>query len=35
MIIIHGVNGLQILPRALEASLTSALRSFPVVVVTG
>lgn len=35
MIIIHGVNGLQILPRALEASLTAALRSFPVVVVTG
>lgn len=35
MIIIHGVNGLHILPRALEASLTSALRSFPVVVVTG
>jgi predicted AAA+ superfamily ATPase len=35
MIIIHGVNGLHILPRALEASLQSALRSFPVVVVTG
>lgn len=35
MIIIHGVNGLQILPRALKASLTSALRAFPVVVVTG
>ncbi len=35
MIIIHGVNRLQILPRALEASLTAALRSFPVVVVTG
>jgi predicted AAA+ superfamily ATPase len=35
MIIIHGVNRLQILPRALEASLTSALRTFPVVVVTG
>lgn len=35
MIIIHGVNGLQILPRALEASLTAALRSFPVVVLTG
>jgi len=35
MIIIHGVNELHILPRALEASLTSALRSFPVVVVTG
>ncbi|MFL6199293.1 MAG: ATP-binding protein [Thermoanaerobaculia bacterium] len=29
------MNGLHILPRALEASLTSALRSFPVVVVTG
>jgi hypothetical protein len=35
MIIIHGVNRLQILPRALEASLVAALRSFPVVVVTG
>jgi predicted AAA+ superfamily ATPase len=35
MIIIHGVNGLQILLRALEATLTTALRSFPVVVVTG
>jgi predicted AAA+ superfamily ATPase len=35
MIIIHGVNRLQILPRALEPSLISALRSFPVVVVTG
>lgn len=35
MIIIHGVNRMQILPRALEASLTAALRSFPVVVVTG
>ncbi|HEX5718004.1 MAG TPA: ATP-binding protein [Thermoanaerobaculia bacterium] len=29
------MNRLQILPRALEASLTAALRSFPVVVVTG
>lgn len=35
MIIIRGVNGLHILPRTLEASLTAALRAFPVVVVTG
>ncbi|HWM93718.1 MAG TPA: ATP-binding protein [Thermoanaerobaculia bacterium] len=35
MIIIHAVNGLQILPRALGSALDLALRSFPVVVVTG
>jgi predicted AAA+ superfamily ATPase len=35
MIIIHAVNGLHILPRALQGSLDQALRSFPVVVVTG
>lgn len=35
MIIIHAVNELQILPRALRASLEPALRSFPVVVVMG
>lgn len=35
MIIIRVVNGLQILPRALLTALEPALRSFPVVVVTG
>lgn len=35
MIIIHAVNGLPILPRALAQVLEPALRSFPVVVVTG
>jgi uncharacterized protein len=35
MIIIHGMNNLQILPRLLQAPLEAALRSFPVVVVTG
>lgn len=35
MIIIHAVNGLQVLPRALGGSIDFALRSFPVVVVTG
>jgi len=35
MIIIHGMNGLQVLPRLLESPLELALRSFPVVVVTG
>jgi predicted AAA+ superfamily ATPase len=35
MIIIHGMNGLQVLPRLLQSPLDLALRSFPVVVVTG
>jgi predicted AAA+ superfamily ATPase len=35
MIIIHGMNDLQLLPRALQATLELAMRSFPVVVVTG
>jgi len=35
MIIIHGVNDPQLLPRALQPTLDLALRSFPVVVVTG
>lgn len=35
MIIIHGVDDLQLLPRALQPTLDLALRSFPVVVVTG
>lgn len=35
MIIIHGMNGLPILPRAVAGALATALRSFPVVVVTG
>jgi predicted AAA+ superfamily ATPase len=35
MIIIHGMNNPQELPRLLEASLTRALRSFPIVVLTG
>jgi predicted AAA+ superfamily ATPase len=35
MIIIHDMNGLQVLPRLLESPLELALRSFPVVVVTG
>lgn len=35
MIIIHAVNGYPLLPRALAPTLTLALRSFPVVVVTG
>ena len=35
MIIIHGVNGLHVLPRALAPVLERAMRSFPVVVVTG
>jgi hypothetical protein len=35
MIIIHAVNGFQVLPRALGGSIDFALRSFPIVVVTG
>jgi predicted AAA+ superfamily ATPase len=35
MIIIHGMNGLHVLPRLLQHPLNLALRSFPVVVVTG
>ena len=35
MIIIHGMNDPQLLPRALQATLDLALRTFPVVVVTG
>lgn len=35
MIIIHGMDGLPILPRAVAGALATALRSFPVVVVTG
>jgi len=35
MIIIRGMNALQELPRLLRRPLVSALRSFPVVVVTG
>jgi predicted AAA+ superfamily ATPase len=35
MIIIHGMNGLRVLPRLLQSSLDLALRTFPVVVVTG
>lgn len=35
MIIIHGVNDPQFLPRALQSTLDLAMRSFPVVVVTG
>jgi len=35
MIIIHAVNDQHILPRALQSALDLALRSFPVVVVTG
>lgn len=35
MIIIHGVNDSDILPRLLARPLETALRSFPVVVVTG
>lgn len=35
MIIIHAVNGYPILPRALTPTLTLALRSFPILVVTG
>jgi uncharacterized protein len=35
MLIIHGVDDPQILPRALQKPLELAMRSFPVVVVTG
>jgi predicted AAA+ superfamily ATPase len=35
MIIIHGMNDLQVLPRLLRHPLETTLRSFPVVVVTG
>src|SRR4029077_13436090 len=35
MIIIHGMNGSPLLPRAIRGTLDQALRSFPVVVVTG
>jgi predicted AAA+ superfamily ATPase len=35
MIIIHGMNGSPLLPRLLQENLDQALRSFPVVVVTG
>lgn len=35
MIIIHAVNRLHVLPRLLARPLATALRSFPVVVVTG
>ena len=35
MIIIRGMNGLQILPRQLRVPLELALHSFPVVVITG
>ncbi len=35
MFIIHGVNDSQLLPRALQPTLDLAMRSFPVVVVTG
>ncbi len=35
MFIIHGVKELHLLPRALQPTLDLALRSFPVVVVTG
>lgn len=35
MIIIHGMNGLQVLPRLVSQPLALALRSFPVVVITG
>src|SRR4051812_23370861 len=35
MIIIHGVNRFPVLPRLLQHPLDLALRSFPVVVVTG
>src|SRR3954452_21144710 len=35
MIIIHAVNDLHVLPRLLQRPLDQALRSFPVVVVTG
>jgi hypothetical protein len=35
MIIIHGVNDPQLLPRSLQDTLRLAMRSFPVVVVTG
>src|SRR5215210_8564904 len=35
MIIIHGMNNSQALPRLLRRPLETALRSFPVVVVTG
>src|SRR5438874_1227489 len=35
MIIIHGMNDNHVLPRAIEERLAEALRSFPVVVVSG
>src|SRR4028119_161801 len=35
MFIIHGMNDSHLLPRALQATLDLAIRSFPVVVVTG
>lgn len=35
MIIIHGMDDSQLLPRALQPTLELAMRSFPVVVVTG
>jgi predicted AAA+ superfamily ATPase len=35
MIIIHGVDDSRLLPRSLQTTLDLALRSFPVVVVTG